>query len=105
MTQVAERPALATHSASAALWAEALKRLSGEDQAQFDVSVTQNKSRQEILKDVLEATNQKKAECLGKRWKSVIGGKTIIFRDLLEKMTVWVQKFIVSLFITFQASC
>lgn len=49
---------------------------------------------QDLLQDVLDATLEKKEECKKKRWKVTIKGKQVILRDVLEKMAVWVNKFI-----------
>ncbi|KAI0852291.1 putative ankyrin repeat-containing protein [Daldinia vernicosa] len=46
------------------------------------------------LTDVLKATNEKKDECIKKRWKVTLKGRTIILRDVLEKIAVWVDKFL-----------
>lgn len=46
-----------------------------------------------ILKDVLNAAEEKKRTCLEKRWKYKKGDKEIIIRDQLEKVVEWVNKF------------
>lgn len=47
-----------------------------------------------ILKDLLEAVEQKQLICLEKRWKyRKRNGEILILRDLLEKVVVWVNKF------------
>jgi hypothetical protein len=42
----------------------------------------------------LAVTNERKEECIKKRWKVSIKGRTIILSDLLEKVAVWVNKFV-----------
>jgi hypothetical protein len=48
------------------------------------------------VNQVLQAANSKKDECLKKRWKISLKGRTIILRDVLEKVAAWVNKFIAS---------
>ncbi|KAH6689768.1 hypothetical protein F5X68DRAFT_260368 [Plectosphaerella plurivora] len=74
-------------------WAVAHERLSAEDQKCFDVTAMSDRSPQDVLSDVLAAANKKKDECMKKRWKVTVKGRTIILRDVLEKITVWVSKF------------
>jgi hypothetical protein len=76
-------------------WAAALERLSHEDRERFSLLKTGQRSAHEVLVGVLEATRQKKDECMKKRWKVVIKGRTIILRDVLEKLSVWVSKIVV----------
>ncbi|TLD14961.1 hypothetical protein PspLS_10833 [Pyricularia sp. CBS 133598] len=74
-------------------WSIALGRLSIGDRERFEVSAVGNRSPQDILADVLAETRAKKDECMRKRWKTTVKGRTIILRDVLEKITVWVNKF------------
>ncbi|KAK7940733.1 uncharacterized protein PG986_013120 [Apiospora aurea] len=74
-------------------WAQAVQSLSDDDREQFGIA--QPSSGQDplgILEDVLAATEAKKEEPLNKRWKVTVKGRTIIIRDVLEKMTLWVNK-------------
>ncbi|KAK4165517.1 ankyrin repeat protein [Cladorrhinum sp. PSN259] len=73
-------------------WAVALSRLNREDAKRFDlVRISASKPR-EILNEVLQAANEKKDESMRKKWKVTIKGRTIILRDVLEKITVWVSR-------------
>jgi len=79
------------------VWEEALMLLSEEDRERFDVASARKQEYQQLLKDVLAASNEKKAECLKKRWKIIRGDRNIILRDVIEKVAIWVRKFIVRL--------
>jgi hypothetical protein len=47
-----------------------------------------------ILSDVLAATEEKKRECLEKRWQYVNKkGEKVVIRDLIDKIVVWVNRF------------
>ncbi|KAK4225942.1 hypothetical protein QBC38DRAFT_529985 [Podospora fimiseda] len=74
------------------VWAAALSRLSQKDTQRFDLAKTSRSNPRKMLKEVLKAANDKKDESMKKRWKVVIKGCTIILRDVLDKITVWVSK-------------
>ncbi|OCK81309.1 hypothetical protein K432DRAFT_295813, partial [Lepidopterella palustris CBS 459.81] len=76
------------------IWEDALSLLSENDQQRFEFVFTKDQERQNLLYDVLSAATLKKEECLRKRWKINLTNKTIILRDVLEKVSVWVRKFI-----------
>lgn len=78
-------------------WIEALERLAEEDQAQFSFANTTKRNPQDILRDVLVAVKAKQDECLEKRWKIVYRGKTVFIRNILEKLALWLNKFVVGL--------
>ncbi|PTB68604.1 hypothetical protein BBK36DRAFT_49405 [Trichoderma citrinoviride] len=82
----------ARDSKSASRWAKALQKLSKEDQAQFELASKSIDDPKSVLSNVLVATNKRKEECLKKRWKLSIKGQTVILRDVLEKISAWVQK-------------
>jgi len=73
-------------------WAAAVERLCAEDRERFAFAETLERDPSKVLVDVLAATNKKKEECMKRRWKLVIKGGTIILRDVLEKISVWVTK-------------
>lgn len=85
----------ARDSKSASRWAEALQKLSKEDQAQFELALQSLDDPKSVLSNVLAATNKRKEECKKKRWKLSIKGQTVIMRDVLEKLSAWVQKILV----------
>lgn len=85
----------ASEGRSASRWAEALQRLNKEDQTQFELAQKGIDDPKSVLCNVLAATNKRKEECMKKRWKLVIKGQTIIIRDILEKLSTWVQKLLV----------
>ncbi|KAK3298835.1 uncharacterized protein B0H64DRAFT_83679 [Chaetomium fimeti] len=73
-------------------WVAALGTLSEEDRERFTFAKTGQRSARDVLADVLEATRRKKNECIKKRWRVVVRGRSIILRDVLEKISVWVSK-------------
>lgn len=77
-------------------WAAALESLVDAEKERFNLATAHDRTPQEVLSDVLEAANQKKTECMQKRWKIKVKGRTIILRDVLGKITTWVNKFAVS---------
>ncbi|KAI8634826.1 hypothetical protein F5Y19DRAFT_469876 [Xylariaceae sp. FL1651] len=81
-------------SPSQSKWDQALERLRKEDQEQFDLARKSFNNPHNVLSSVLEAANKRKEECLKKRWKLVVNGRTIIMRDVLEKLSVWVKKLV-----------
>lgn len=74
------------------LWEKAVEALGDEDRRNIDFH---REDKLAILKDVLEAVDEKKTVCLKKRWKYKKGGKEIIIRDQLDKVLAWVNKFAV----------
>jgi hypothetical protein len=76
------------------LWAEALRTLPEEERSKYDGLVNHGSGCLEVLQDLLAVTNERKEECIKKRWKVSIKGRTIILSDLLEKVAVWVNKFV-----------
>ncbi|OTA07712.1 hypothetical protein A9Z42_0086230 [Trichoderma parareesei] len=82
----------ARDSKSASRWAEALQKLGKEDQAQFELALKSLDDLKSVLSNVLAATDIRKEECKKKRWKLSIKGQTVIMRDVLEKLSAWVQK-------------
>ncbi|KAJ5370546.1 uncharacterized protein N7496_006638 [Penicillium cataractarum] len=54
----------------------------------------QNPEKRGILEDVLVLAQQRREECLRKRWRiRRKNGTIIILRDVFEKMIVWINKF------------
>ncbi|KAK4213489.1 ankyrin repeat protein [Rhypophila decipiens] len=79
-------------------WAAALDTLSAEERERFtSVKDALERDPRNVLVDVLAAANEKKDECMRRRWKLVIKGRTIILRDVLEKISVWVSKITVDI--------
>ncbi|KAL0932826.1 uncharacterized protein CTRU02_211789 [Colletotrichum truncatum] len=73
------------------LWSRALKTLDPKEREQLDVFVSDDKHN--VLNDILQAAQQKKADALRKRWRFTWNGQTHIVRDYLEKIIIWVEKF------------
>lgn len=78
-------------------WTAALERLKGEGNEDFSLLDTTEQEPLTVLSDILKATTEKKDECIKKRWKVTIKGRTIILRVLLEKIAKCVDKLVVSL--------
>ncbi|KAI1128059.1 hypothetical protein F5Y10DRAFT_292341 [Nemania abortiva] len=80
---------------SGSKWEQALQRLKKEDQEQFERIKNSSDKHSEVLDTVLVAANERKEECLRKKWKvATINGRKIYIRDILEKLSVWVKKLI-----------
>ncbi|KAI0481698.1 hypothetical protein F4859DRAFT_475673 [Xylaria cf. heliscus] len=75
-------------------WEQALQRLRKEDQERFNAVNRSSDEPRKVLDDVLAAANERKEECLKKRWRLVINGRTIYIRDVLEKLSVWAKKLV-----------
>ncbi len=76
-------------------WEAAISRLSHEDRERFGVTKASQQKPHDVLVEVLKAVNEKKDESMKRRWKVVVKGRTIILRDVLEKVSVWVNKLVV----------
>ncbi|KAI1754330.1 hypothetical protein F4782DRAFT_539160 [Xylaria castorea] len=75
-------------------WEQALQRLIKEYEKQFHLLKKSLGEPRKVLDDVLAAANERKEECVRKRWRLVINGRTIYIRDVLEKISVWVKKLV-----------
>ena len=74
------------------LWTIAVGRLMDDDRAQLDVYRTEKIA---VLDNVLSLVRAKQKTCLQKRWKFKKGsGESLVIRDLVDKIAVWVGKFI-----------
>jgi hypothetical protein len=72
------------------LWQQALHALSDEDKGRLADST----EKLDILDEILDQVNAKKEICLLKRWKYTNNkGEIVIIRDMLDKITTWIQKF------------
>jgi hypothetical protein len=85
-----------TQPAERNIWEEAYQLLNAKQQASLEVVRRQIQDPRIEVNQVLQAANSKKDECLKKRWKISLKGRTIILRDVLEKVEAWVNKFIAS---------
>ncbi|RFU26523.1 hypothetical protein B7463_g9825, partial [Scytalidium lignicola] len=72
------------------LWSQAA--LSLKEQDRVLVNFLQG-SKLDIVKDVLALAEERRAECLKKRWKLKHNGKVIILRDVFEKLIKWINSF------------
>ncbi|KAI1658927.1 hypothetical protein F4813DRAFT_33676 [Daldinia decipiens] len=75
-------------------WTLAIEQLRKQEGGCFELDGISKQEPLATLNDVLKATNEKKDECIKKRWKVTLKGRTIILRDVLEKIAVWVDKFL-----------
>ena len=74
------------------LWSKALNTL---DAKLRNSLVLTNASRSHVLSKALTEAQESRKVCMQKRWKYKKGnGEIIILRDVVEKMIVWVEKFI-----------
>ena len=73
------------------LWYIALQKLSSEEKAAIQqISVN---LKLEIVEQLHDVVQQKRDECLKKRWKFNFHGREIILRDLAEKIIFGLNKF------------
>lgn len=72
------------------LWQNALATLDGELKAKLDFNKS---SKHDIIKRTLKTAEEKKQQCLKKRWKFERDGKQIVIRDVLEKIIKWLDTF------------
>ena len=83
---------LSGHIPSPNLWDKALETLSIELRTSLDLT---RAGRGEILSRALREAREKKQLCAKKCWKlKRPNGETIIVRDVVEKIIVWIEKFI-----------
>ena len=85
------------------LWAEALKSLPEDDQKLVTIpsppptaSGSANGAGTDSGKPalaVLREVEAQKTKCQDKRWSFLFRGKKVVVRDLLDKITGWIQKF------------
>lgn len=47
----------------------------------------------DVVSAILKEAERKKTLCLQKRWKVQLRGKTIVLRDLFDKIIAWVNQF------------
>jgi len=78
-------------------WDKAFDGLCEDDRSALTVTDSGNNHAKIAVDDVLAAALAKRDECLKKRWKIRIKGKTIVIRDVLDKLTTWIRKFMVCL--------
>jgi len=77
---------------SQSLWDKALDTLGVELRKSLDLTTA---SRINVLSKVLKEAQEKKQVCAQKCWTlKKRSGETIILRDVVEKIIVWVEKFI-----------
>lgn len=73
------------------LWSLALEKLSSEDKETM-LCIGLN-SKLDILQHLKTTARKKQIECEDQRWKFELNGRSIIIRDVLEKIIVWIDKF------------
>jgi hypothetical protein len=79
-------------SSSHNLWETALDTLGDEVRNSFDLTKA---SRGNVLSRALKEAQEKKHVCAQKCWTlKKRNGETVILRDVVEKIIVWVEKFI-----------
>ena len=74
------------------LWTIAIAKVEDDDRAQLDIS---RADKVAVLDDLLSLVSAKQTICLQKRWKfKKSSGESIVVRDLVDKIALWVDKFI-----------
>lgn len=74
------------------LWAIAIAKVGDDDKAQLDISCTDKVA---VLDNILSLVRAKQTICMQKRWKfKKSSGESLVVRDLVDKIAVWVGKFI-----------
>ena len=74
------------------LWAIAIGKVTDEDKAQLNVY---RSDKVAVLEDILSSVREKQNVCLQKRWVfKNRSGESLVVRDLVDKIAVWVGKFI-----------
>ena len=74
------------------LWAIAIAKVGDDDQAQLDIHRTEKIA---VLDDILSLVKVKQNICMQKRWKfKKSSGESLVVRDLVDKIAVWVGKFV-----------
>lgn len=83
---------ISTRTPSQNLWDKALNTLGVELRNSLDLTKA---SRIDVLSKALKEAREKKQVCVQKCWTlKKPNGKTIILRDVVEKIIVWVEKFV-----------
>ena len=90
---VLNRPTiLSGETSSHGLWEKALDTLEPELRNSLNLTAA---SRIDVLSKVLKEAREKKQVCAQKCWTfKKRNGESIILRDMVEKIIVWVEKFI-----------
>ena len=74
------------------LWAIAIGKVPDDDKAQLNVY---RSDKVVVLEDILSLVREKENVCLQKRWVfKNRSGESLVVRDLVDKIAVWVGKFI-----------
>lgn len=73
------------------LWGLALEKLPEEEKAA--VSQIASDCKLDIIRHLHTAAEKKRKDCEVRRWKFELNGRTIILRDIAEKIIFWIDKF------------
>ena len=72
------------------LWAAALETLSDADRQNIHFD---SRDKLKVLSDLQALTERAREECIRKRWKYTRNGKTVVLRDVFDKVLQWVEMF------------
>ncbi|KIM73983.1 hypothetical protein PILCRDRAFT_715467 [Piloderma croceum F 1598] len=72
------------------LWAVALETLSDADRQNIHFD---SPDKLKVLSDLQALTERAREECIRKRWKYTRNGKTVVLRDVFDKVLQWVEMF------------
>ena len=73
------------------LWGLALEKLPEEEKAA--ISQIASDCKLDIIRHLHKAAEKKRNDCEVRRWKFELNGRTIILRDIAEKIIFWIDKF------------
>ncbi|KAI1739627.1 ankyrin repeat-containing domain protein [Xylaria scruposa] len=82
---------MSPQTSSADYWQKAYDSLSSEVQANLQHAQT---GRRDIVEAVLRTAEEKQEICFRKRWRFTLRGQPVVVRDVIEKITIWIQRFI-----------
>ncbi|KAI3318438.1 ankyrin repeat-containing domain protein [Xylariaceae sp. AK1471] len=83
---------MSSQTPDSSYWQKAYDSLSADLQANFQLSRT---GKRDVLRAVLQTAEEKREICLRKRWRVTLPkGQVVIVRDVVEKITRWIQNFV-----------
>ncbi|KAK8210554.1 hypothetical protein IWZ01DRAFT_482617 [Phyllosticta capitalensis] len=75
------------------IWEDARSLLSEDVAEIFELDRTEKKDCNQLLEEILKITDRKKTEFIERGTKFSFRGKTIVVRDVLSKLVVWIDRF------------
>ncbi|KAK8244861.1 hypothetical protein HDK77DRAFT_426805 [Phyllosticta capitalensis] len=87
-----EQPSAAVGTGQS-IWEDARSLLSEDVAEIFELDRTEKKDCNQLLEEILKITDRKKTEFIERGTKFSFRGKTIVVRDVLSKLVVWIDRF------------